>query len=458
MKSIILFICIALTVSACQNPPAEETVDISSINKQALADSVKQEFLHAWNGYKTHAWGYDALLPLSKTGRNWYDESLLMTPVDAFSTMKLMGLEAEAEEAKTLIFAELDFNKDFYVQTFEVTIRLLGGLISAYQLDGHPEFLRLAKDLGDRLMPGFETATGMPYVRVHLQNGEKREQINNPAEIGTLLLEFGQLSKLTGDPKYYEVAKKAITEVYNRRSDIGLVGTTIDVESGEWENTSSHISGRIDSYYEYFYKGWLLFGDEDLKKMWDESIPAVNQYLWDETENGAWYGYADMYTGERTATNFGALDAFMPGLLALSGDLERAKALQESCFAMWTMHGIEPESLDYSTMEVNSPGYVLRPENIESAFYLYRFTKDEKYLEMGREMFQSLVTHCRTDDAYAALQSVITKEKRDDMESFFLAETLKYAYLLFADESTLSLEEFVFNTEAHPFRIIRQEN
>ena len=445
------YLIIILAICAFIGCESGTETQFSESRKAALADSVKQEFLHAWNGYKEYAWGHDALRPLTKSYRDWYDESLLMTPVDAFDTMVLMGLDEEAEEAKQLIFEKLSFDKDFYVQNFEVNIRLLGGLITAYQLDGDQRFLDLAVDLADRLLPAFDSETGMPYVRVHLQTGEKQWVQNNPAEIGTIMLEFGTLSKLTGNNTYYDIAKKATVALYNKRSELDLIGTVINVETGEWDDTTTHISGRIDSYYEYLYKAWILFGDEDFKEMWETSIAAVNKHLADETDTGFWYGYAEMEVGEVVSTNYGALDAFMAGLLALSGDLERAKKLQESNFKMWQLHEIEPEGINYSTMEINYGAYVLRPENIESAFYLYRLTGEEKYLEQGRIMFQSLVTYCRNDVGYAALSDVVTKEKSDDMESFFLAETLKYAYLLFAPESTLDLDEAVFNTEAHPF-------
>ena len=417
-----------------------------------LAESVKAEFIHTWQGYKTYAWGHDDLKPISNSYHDWYDTSLVMTPVDAFDTMLLMGLDEEAAEAKELIFERLSFDHDMMVQVFEINIRLLGGLLSAYQMDGDERFLELTEDLGNRLLPAFDSPTGLPYVRVNLATGETEWAENNPAEIGTLMLEFGTLSKLTGNPEFYDKAKKATSLIFESRSEIGLVGTSINVETGEWVNTESHISGRIDSYYEYLLKAWFLFEDEDFKNMWDTSITAVNKYLVDKTPTGTWYGYADMYTGERLYSRYGALDAFMPGLLVLGDSLELAKEVQESNFKMWQLEGIEPEALDYSTMEIVSPGYVLRPENIESAFYLYRATGDQKYLTMGETMFKSLVKYCKTGSGYAELSDVRTKEKNDAMQSFFLAETLKYSYLLFADESTLDLDEYVFNTEAHPLR------
>jgi mannosidase alpha-like ER degradation enhancer 2 len=159
-----------------------------------------------------------------------------------------------------------------------------------------------------------------------------------------------------------------------------------------------------------------------------------------------------MNTGKRTTTLYGSLDAFLPAVLALGNDLERAKQLQDSSFRMWMLTGIEPERLDYSTMKITSPGYPLRPEIIESTYYLYHYTHDAKYLAMGVTYYNSLVKYCRTDDAYAALGDVETKAKADSMESFFFAETMKYLYLLFAPESTLEFDKVIFNTEAHPLK------
>jgi len=416
------------------------------------AATVRAAFEHAWGAYEQYAWGHDEVRPLSKARRDWHDVSLLMTPVDAYDTMLLMRLDGAAGRAKNLILERLSFDQDFEVQVFEVTIRLLGGLLSAYQLDGDSAFLALARDLGNRLLPAFGSRTGMPYRYVHLRTGAVRDGVNNPAEIGTLMLEFGTLSKLTGDPRYYDAAKRAVMELFARRSAIGLVGTTIDVETGEWRNRTSHVTGRIDSYYEYLLKSWILFGDADFERMWRESIAAANQYLPDERPSGLWYGHVDMDTGARVATRFGALDAFLPGVLALGGDLPRAEALMASVALMWTTWGIEPEEMDYATMEIVAPQYVLRPEAIESAWYLWRRTGAARYRDMGRMMIDSVLHHTRTDAGYAALASVVTREQADRMESFFLAETLKYAYLLFAPSGRLDRGVVVFNTEAHPLR------
>jgi mannosidase alpha-like ER degradation enhancer 2 len=438
---------VASGLGAAGSPPARVPV-----NRAEMAARVRGELLFAWRTYEKHAWGHDELKPVSKTAKDWYGDSLLMTPVDSLDTLILMGFKDEAEKAKTLIIEKLSFDKDIVVKNFEITIRLLGGLLSGYQMTGDERLLRLAEDLGTRLLPAFDSPTGMPYMYVNLKTGKTKGSRSNPAEIGTLVLEFGTLARLTNKPVFFDKAKKALVELYKRQSKLGLVGEEIDVETGEWATHDCHVGGGIDSYYEYLLKCSRFFGDKDCEEMWRTSLRALNLYLADDAPTGLWYGQANMTTGKRTATEFGALHAFLPAVLALGGDLRHARRLEDSCFKMWTQNGIEPEVLDYRTMKVTSPGYQLRPEIMESAYYLYHYTKDPRYLEMGRTFFEALVAHCRTDAGYTVLKSVITKEKGDLMPSYFLAETLKYLYLLFAPETTLDLDRVVFNTEAHPFR------
>jgi mannosidase alpha-like ER degradation enhancer 2 len=233
--------------------------------------------------------------------------------------------------------------------------------------------------------------------------------------------------------------------------------------------------------------------------MWLDSIAAINTYLADKIDRGQkrrldwelWYGHADMKTGKRAAKAYGALDAFFPAVLALSGDYDRASRLQQSSMKMWELHGVEPEEINYETLAVTHPGYPLRPEIVESTYYLYHYAsrgsrapltmgsrtslklgsrasrlpsidasqqrqpnprEADLYLQMGEQLFRDFVKHCRTDEGYAALKNVVTKEKSDSMQSFLFAETFKYFYLLFAPPRTLDFERVIFNTEAHPVR------
>jgi hypothetical protein len=183
-----------------------------------------------------------------------------------------------------------------------------------------------------------------------------------------------------------------------------------------------------------------------------ESLRALNRHLAENAATGLWYGQVDMHSGKRIASEFGALHAFLPAVLVLDGDLTRARRLQDSCFRMWNVAGVEPEVIDYRTMKILHAGYPLRPEIIESAYMLYTATKDPRYLDMGKTFFDSLVRHCRAGGGYTTLKSVVTKEQGDLMPSYFLAETLKYLYLLYAPSGKLDVNDVVFNTEAHPFR------
>lgn len=324
------------------------------------------------------------------------------------------------------------------VQQFEIAIRILGGLLSSYQLDGDPRFLELAKDLADRMLPVFGSQTGIPYRYVNLKTGAVRGEITNPCEVGSMLLEYGMLSKLTGDPVYYEKCKRGVVAVYDRRNAAtGLVGSLIDINTGEWTSANSHISGGIDAYYEYLLKGWLLFGDEDLKEMWETSKTAIDKYLADERNTGFWYGSADMNTGKRTGTSFCALDCFYGAVLCLDGDIETAEKLQASIYKMWTMFGLEPESIDYSSMSVGSPYYMARPEAIEATYYNWIYTGNDMYYRQGKEMFESIERYCRTDNGYYSQISDV--------------RTMKYCYLFFAPEKSFDLRKCVLNTEAHPF-------
>ena len=453
MRGSILFLCLSfslLTQGFAQ--PVQSSTAMTDSQKAEMADRVRQQFLHAWNGYRKYAWGHDALMPLSRKPHDWYAHSLLMTPVDGLDTMILMGLKPQADEARKLIDTQLNFDQDMYVKDFEITIRLLGSLLSSYELTGDKRLLELADDLGRRMLPMFNSPTGMPYEYVNLRTGAVRGAVSNPAEIGSLLIEYGTLARLTGKQEYYDKPKRAVVELYKRQSSIGLVGSGINVETGQWTDPAAGIMGGIDSYYEYLLKAAILFGDKDCERMWKESLTSINKYLADNRPDGLWYGQADMSTGKRTTTQYGALDAFFPAVLVLSGDVDRAARLQDSGFKMWNFAGIEPDGFDYVKTQITNPEYPLRPEIIESAYYLYHSTHDPKYLAMGQAFFDSLVKYCRTGDGFAALKDVRTKEKDDAMESFFFAETLKYLYLLFAPPATVDFDSIVFNTEAHPLK------
>ena len=414
---------------------------------------VKKEFIRTWEAYKTYAWGHDVLLPLSKSYSDWYEKSLHISPIDAYSTMKVMGLDDLAKEVETYLIDSISWDKDLFVKTFEVNIRILGGLLSMYQYTGDERILDKTEDFGKRMIRAFDSPTGIPYYSVNLLTGKTRGNRVNVAEAGTYLLEMGILSYYTADPVYYQAAKKANLALWERVSDLNLVGEVIDVETGEWVNQDSHICAGIDSYYEYLFKSLLLFKDKDLEEVWNKSINAIHQCLADENGSTLWYCRVNMHTGEKTSSVVTLYDAFFPAILALSGDPERAEKNQDTRNGLWNKFGLEPMVYDYNTGEPNFPRYDLNPEIIESAYYLYHITGKTKFYEMAEGYWEDIKTYCKTDIAFASVEDVRTMEKRDYMPTFFFAETLKYLYLTFTESTgDFSLDDYVFNTEAHPFK------
>jgi mannosidase alpha-like ER degradation enhancer 1/mannosidase alpha-like ER degradation enhancer 2 len=347
----------------------------------------------------------------------------------------------------------LDFDKNVDAKIFEVNIRILGGLLAMYELSGNPLVLEKARDFADRMMPAFDTKTGIPKYWVNLHSGIARGDTVNVAEAATYTMEMGILSYYTNDPKYYKAGKKATLAIYERRSPIGLIGDVIDVESGEWISTQSHICAGVDSYYEYLYKSYLLFGDEELGRIWRESVANIQSYLAEEYDGRLWYGRVDMNTGKQVSSVITLYDAFFPAILALSGDTIRAIKLQQTWNWLWNQYGLEPMVYDYKKDTPNYPAYDLNPEIIESAYYLYHITGDSTYYNMNLNFWNDIKQYCRTDVAFTSVANVETMEKKDYMPTFFFAETLKYFYLTFShDQNQFNFDEYVFNTEAHPFR------
>jgi mannosidase alpha-like ER degradation enhancer 2 len=422
-----------------------------------LAAAVRQEYRRCWESYRARAWGHDELKPVSGGFSDWSPgQPLQMTMIDALDGLLMMRLDTQANEAIDYIVKNTRWDVDAAPSAFETNIRLVGGLIASYQMTGRRELLDLAEDLARRLLPAFDSPTGMPYRFVNLKTGRVSGPDSNPAEIGTYIVEFGMLSRLTGRPVYFEKAKKALQVLYGRRSALGLVGEVINVETGEWKNTNSHVSARIDSYYEYVLKGAMLFDDADLMAMWKTHHAALNRHVAWETPHGLIYGWVNMHDGGRLAPYFGGLDAFLPAVLALAGDLDHARPLMQSCHTMWTLHGLEPEQIDFFTMNVTpgNEGYPLRPEIIESAYYLFHFTGDPQYQRMGERYFRDLQRYCRTPLGFTEITDVRTKTQGDRLHSFLFAETLKYCYLLFTARApgAFDFNSFIFTTEAHPMR------
>lgn len=268
---------------------------------------------------------------------------------------------------------------------------------------------------------------------------------------GSLILEMGALSRLTSDPIYESAALRALRRLWSMRSSLNLLGTTLDVTTGEWIEYSSGIGAGVDSFYEYLFKAHILFGKEDFWRMFHSAYLAVQKHF----RHGPWYHEADMRTGKATYWQLTSLQAFWPGLQVLVGDIAAANSSHREFVHVWKKFGVLPERylLDHLMLHPTEKYYPLRPELAESTFYLYQATKDPWYLEVGESIVNSLNSYTKVDGGFASIRDVTTMQLEDHQHSFFLAETCKYLYLLF-DDSFLVDRNYVFTTEGHPLPVL----
>lgn len=467
-----LFLSIVSWVNSLRKYEIKDLID--------LREEVRSMFNHAYSSYLNYAYPYDELRSLSCDGFDTWG-SFSLTLIDALDTLAVMGNYSEFRRVAEIISARADFEANINVSVFETNIRVVGGLISAHLLSkkagmtlepGWPcngPLLRLAEDMAKRLIAAFDTPTGMPYGTVNLKYGvpEGETSITCTAGIGTFILEFGTLSRLTGDPLYEEVAMNAIKALHHYRSKIGLVGNHVDVLTGHWTAQDSGIGAGVDSYFEYLAKGALLFQDPYLAAIFHENKAAIEKYIRKED----WHLWVTMTKGQVTLPVFQSLDAYWPGVLSLFGEIDDAMKSLHNYHRVWKQFGFTPEFYNIPQAEAgtNREGYPLRPELIESVMYLYRATGDPYLIQVGVDVLRSLQHSAKTTCGYATINDVRDHRKADRMESFFLAETTKYLYLLFDSENFIhnsgehgeviktpwgqcivDAGGYIFNTEAHP--------
>ncbi|KAK9532843.1 hypothetical protein VZT92_010208 [Zoarces viviparus] len=461
-------------------PPADPADTVPSEVPTVAVDrlqAVCDAFRHAWKGYKDYAWGHDELKPISRSFGEWF--GLGLTLIDSLDTMWILGLKEEFAEARDWVEKELTFDKNVDVNLFETTIRVLGGLLSTYHLTGDQLFLDKAKDIGSRLMPAFKTPSKIPFSDVNIGKGTAHPprwtSDSTLAEVTSIQLEFRELSRLTQDPQYQEVVNEVMKLVHKLpgKHD-GLVPMFINTNSGQFTHKGVFTLGaRADSYYEYLLKQWIQGGktEDDLLEDYLQAVEGVKKHLVRQT------GPSKLtFVGELSHSRFNPkmdhLVCFLPGTLALGahnglpGDhMDLAVQLMETCHQMYRQMetGLSPEIVHFNMQASDGQDVVvkpadrhnlLRPETVESLFYMYRFTKDPKYRDWGWEILLSFNNYTKVPGGgYTSINNVrdpVNPGPRDKMESFFLGETLKYLYLLFSDDAELlSLDKYVFNTEAH---------
>jgi len=466
------------------------------------AVAVKGAIMHAWDGYKQWAWGMDELAPVSKGGLKWF--GLGLTLVDSLDLLWLIGEKDEFQGARDWVATELNVDQDVHVNVFETTIRVMGGLLSAYHYSHDEIFLSKAQSLGTNLRLAMNSPSGVPWSDAILATKQAFAPVSAPessiSEATSIQLEFKYLAHASKDESLYRLAEHSMRAVDAARAELpteghkqALLPMFINAETGKFNQAATITLGaRGDSYYEYLLKQWLLTGkrEEFYKQRYLEAVKGIKSELFRHSEPEGKAFIAELGRGVNFSPKMDHLVCYLPGTLALGvyhgldpegglGHMEMARELMVTCFEFYnqTITGLSPEIAFFrvessNTAEPPLPGAsdlyvkprdthnILRPETVESLFYMYRVTGERVYQEWAWQIFVAFERHAKIETGgYSGLQNVevLDSARIDKMESFFLGETLKYFYLLFADPAVLSLDEVVFNTEAHPFPVMAVE-
>ena len=425
---------------------------------RAAADDVRSELRHTWRSYRRFAWGHDQLLPVSGGHSEFFDDAhpVGLSIVEALGTLYLMGLDDELADGVAWIKDNLDFsgvNAD--VQVFETNIRMVGGLLSGYLCTGERALLDNARKIADILLPCFtESPTGLPYRRVNPSTGEVTGTVNVLAEIGTIITEFGTLSRLVHDDRYHRAAKKALKAVYDRRSPLDLVGSELDITTGEWTNPTAEVDPPVDSFFEYLWDGWDLFHDRDLKAWYDTLTAGVLEHERERFGGHLWFHRADMNTGAAQGRETSELTSFYAGLLAQSGHLREGEAYHDAWASVLHDLPLLPEGYDYGTGKATDPGNQLRPEYVDSAFNLWLLTRKELYRERAYDYYMRQKRASRVPNGWTIVTDVTASPVThgDLTPGYWWAEQMKYWYLMFADCPRFDYRDNYLSTEGAVLR------
>ncbi|CAG9558716.1 unnamed protein product [Danaus chrysippus] len=441
--------------------------------------AVVESFKHAWKGYKEHAWGHDNLKPVSGMAFDWF--SLGLTIVDGLDTAYIMGLNEEFQEGKEWINNELIFTKQKDVNFFEVTIRVLGALLTNYHFTEDKMFLNKAKDLGERLMSAFSSPSGIPYSDVNLgsrtAHAPEWAHYSTTAEATTIQLEFRELSRSSNNPVFEDAAAAVSEKIHQLPKKHGLVPIFINPNTGQFApHATITLGARGDSYYEYLLKQWLQTG-KTITYLVDDymtAIEGVREYLAKRSSPNKRLFIGELSSGsEAFNPKMDHLTCFLPGTLALGHmnglpdwHMTMAEELLYTCYLTYAAHPtfLAPEITHFNMVSTTEDMYtktadahnLLRPEFVESLWYMYQITGNTTYQDWGWQIYQSFEKYAKVPNGYTSLNNVKSEKPvlRDMMESFFLSETLKYLYLLFSDDRfIIDLNKYVINSEAHPLPI-----
>ena len=479
-------------VPASSSLASNSSLSISLSRRARVVDA----FRSSWAAYERFAWGCDELHPLSHSCMQ--GTGLGLQIIDALDTTYMMGLDEEFRRGRDFVqsaYVSADSlgNGSGKVSFFETTIRALGGLLSAFELSNDAVFVAAASRLADALMPAFaSSASAFPYAFVDLSSGE----VDLPnwlhgrvplADATTCILEWSRLSNITGEARFHDAAKRAFDAALALPHIDGFVtGFLIDPESGTVGESSLTLGPLADSHYEYLIKEWLLSGkaetSEESRRSFEDTVRGVLQKFvaTRKTKGGFLLADISLDSQHTVLSQQDHLACFFPGAVALavmSGGLpddlvdaasrlavETATGCYKAFYAEQPS-GLAPEVLtwpsgnaDETIVQGGGYTYRLRPETVESLFYVYRLSgKNETYADWAFNIFEAIEKHARVSDgsgAFATVNMVNTANptQADSMDTFWLAETLKYFFLIFSDDE-ISITKWVFNTEAHPLRI-----
>uniref|UniRef100_A0A8I3VZN4 alpha-1,2-Mannosidase n=1 Tax=Callithrix jacchus TaxID=9483 RepID=A0A8I3VZN4_CALJA len=409
-----------------------------------------------------HAYPADELMPLTCRGRVRGQE-----PSRVLTQGMVLNKTKEFEDAVRKVLRDVNLDNDVVVSVFETNIRVLGGLLGGHSLAimlkekgeymqwYNDELLQMAKQLGYKLLPAFNTTSGLPYPRINLKFGIRKPEARTGTETdtctacaGTLILEFAALSRFTGATIFEEYARKALDFLWEKRQrSSNLVGVTINIHTGDWVRKDSGVGAGIDSYYEYLLKAYVLLGDDSFLERFNTHYDAIMRYISQPPLLLDVHIHKPMLNAR---TWMDALLAFFPGLQVLKGDIRPAIETHEMLYQVIKKHNFLPEAFT-TDFRVHWAQHPLRPEFAESTYFLYKATGDPYYLEVGKTLIENLNKYARVPCGFAAMKDVRTGSHEDRMDSFFLAEMFKYLYLLFADKEDIifDIEDYIFTTEAH---------
>lgn len=471
----------ASTESTETEAPAEDKSMKLEPEQQRRIHQIRNAFQFTWKNYKEFAWGADEIKPVNgEKDEPW--GRIAMTMLDSVDTLWIMGLKAEYKEARDYIEKKVHFRhlgKDGKsISVFETIIRGVGGLLGAYAVTDDWMFAEKAASLMTVLMPAFDNDDGVFYTYFNPQTQSKsmaswHQNRATLADIGSIQLELRYLTHVTGRRKYSMRGENFYQILYSLGSykKTGLYPVHYEQKKKKFSEEKTHITfGALgDSFYEYLLKVWIYRRKKEpwLRQMYNDAVQGMINYL--VAEDGGFTYLKELSIPQMTGKKrMDHLVCFVPGMLALGSQdqsdpvvakqhLDLAEKLAETCHAMYERQptGLAPDVVQFPDFQVLEPKYRLRPETIESFFYLYRATNNTKYQDWGWKIFEATEKHCRTAHGFSGIADVQQENSplTNKMETYFLAETLKYHFLLQAPDKMIPLDQFVFNTEGHPFEI-----